>query len=134
MKQCNQRRATSAGGSACFVELLMCGMLLGGFAVGMAEAATLTWDRNGESDMKDYQVWACFIPSCVVVKSPSMLQPGTVLQPAVGVRPSYTIDIDGKEGSVAISARDQSLNESPLSVPVPFDRKAPDAPKNPALQ
>lgn len=34
-----------------------------------AEAATLIWDRNTEADMKDYQVWACFTPNCVVIKT-----------------------------------------------------------------
>lgn len=104
------------------------------FVGEMASAATLTWDRNAESDMKDYQVWACFTPSCVVIKSPSMLQPGTVLQPASGVKPSYVLDIAGKEGAAAISARDQSLNESGLSVAVPFDQKPPAVPTNPAFQ
>ena len=103
-------------------------------AAGVAEAATLTWDRNSETDMKDYQVWACFTPGCVVIKTAGMLQPGTVLQPAVGVRPSYNLDIAGKEGAVSVSARDQSLNESGLSVPVPFDQKAPAVPANPAFQ
>jgi len=99
-----------------------------------AQAATLTWDRNAESDMKDYQVWACFTPSCVVAKTPGMLQPGTVLQPATGTKPQYILDIAGKEGAAAISARDQSLNESGLSVPVPFDQKAPAIPLNPLFQ
>lgn len=100
----------------------------------MVFAATLTWDRNAEPDMKDYQVWACFTPNCIVTKSAAMLQPGNVLQPAVGTKPSYTIDLTGKEGAIAISARDQSLNESGLSVAVPFDKVAPSIPTNPALQ
>lgn len=101
---------------------------------GLAEAATLTWDRNAETDMQDYQVWACFTPSCVVVKSAATLQPGTVVQPATGVNPQYVIDLAGREGSIAVSARDQSLNESGLSVPVPFDQKAPAVPANPHFQ
>lgn len=101
--------------------------------VGLGEAATLTWDRNTESDMRDYQVWACFTPNCVVVKSPTTLQPGAVVQPAAG-NPSYVIDTAGREGSIAVSARDQSLNESGLSVPVPFDQKAPAVPANPHFQ
>lgn len=96
-------------------------------------ATTLTWDRNSETDMRDYQVWACFTPNCVVVKSPSTLQTGVVLQPATG-NPTYVIDITGREGSIAISARDQSLNESGLSVQVPFDQRAPIAPLNPRFQ
>jgi hypothetical protein len=98
-----------------------------------ALAATLTWDRNTEPDMRDYQVWACFTPSCVVVKSPSMLQTGTVLQPATG-NPTYVIDLTNREGSIAVSARDQTLNESGLSVAVPFDQRPPVNPVNPRFQ
>lgn len=102
--------------------------------VSPVSAATLTWDRNAETDMQDYQVWACFTPSCVVVKSPAMLQPGTVLQPAAGVNPQYVIDLAGREGAIAISARDRSLNESGLSVAVPFDQRPPANPANPRFQ
>jgi len=98
-----------------------------------AEASTLLWDRNTDTDMKDYQVWACFTPSCVVIKSPTTLQPGTVNQPVSGITPGYVIDLAGKEGSLAVSARDLSLNESALSVPVPFDFRGPVAPLNPRL-
>lgn len=100
---------------------------------GWTEAATLTWDRNTETDMQDYQVWACFTPSCVVVKSPTTLQPGTVVQPPTG-NPTYIIDTAGREGSVAVSARDRSLNESGLSVAVPFDQRPPANPANPRFQ
>ncbi len=104
------------------------------FGFGLsAEAADLVWDRNGESDMKDYQVWACFTPNCVVTKSATTLQ-GTVPQPAVGAIPKFTIDLTNKEGAMAVSARDQSTNESGLSVSVPFDVKAPAVPVNPRLQ
>lgn len=101
---------------------------------GTAQAAVLEWDRNSEPDMLDYQVWMCFTPSCVVVKAPAMLQPGTVAQPAAGVNPSVVIDLAGREGAVAISARDRALNESGLSVAVPFDRSAPLVPVNPRLR
>lgn len=101
---------------------------------GVAEAATLEWDRNGEPDMKDYAIYACFTPSCVLVKSPSTLQPGFVAQPVAGVKPQFVLDIVNKEGFVAISARDQSLNESGLSVAVPFDQKAPAIPLNPVFK
>lgn len=99
-----------------------------------ATASTLEWDRNGETDMKDYQVWACFTPNCIVVKSATTLQPGPVAQPVPGAVPSYSLDITSREGSVAISARDQSLNESVLSVSVPFDAKAPGAPVSPRFR
>jgi hypothetical protein len=102
--------------------------------VGLVHAATLEWDRNTETDMKDYQVWACFTANCVVIKSAATLQPGAVVQPAVGVIPSYILNITGLEGSVAISARDLSLNESALSVPVPFDAKAPGVPVAPRFR
>lgn len=117
------------------LHLLVCvGVLslLCGYA-GSAEAATLTWDRNTETDVQDYQVWACFTPSCIVTKSATTLQPGTIAQPLVGVEPSVVLDLTGKEGSVAISARDLSLNESGLSVPVNFDQLAPAVPSNPRL-
>lgn len=93
--------------------------------VNLSPAAVLEWDRNIEPDIQDYQVWACFIPGCVIVKSATTLQPGVVLQPAVGAKPSYTIDITNKEGAVSVSARDTSLNESGLSVSVPFDQRPP---------
>lgn len=108
--------------------------LLIAVAVGIAGAETLTWDRNSETDMKDYQVWACFTPNCVVIKAPGTLQPGTIPQPASGVKPQYQTDLTNKEGSIAVSARDISLNESGLSVAVPFDKKAPLPPTNPVLQ
>ncbi len=114
--------------------LLVTGLLTCLTAAGPVLAATVEWDRNGEPDMKDYQVWACFTPNCIVVKSAATLQPGMVLQPAPGVKPSYALDIAGKEGAVAVSARDLSLNESGLSVAVPFDKVAPAIPVNPTLR
>lgn len=100
---------------------------------GWASAATLTWDRNAEDDMKDYQVYACFTPGCTVAKTPAMLQ-ATIAQPAAGVKASSVIDLTGKSGTAAISARDLSLNESGLSVSVPFDKQAPSIPATPTLQ
>lgn len=103
-------------------------------SVAPAEAATLEWDRNSEVDMQDYQVWACFTANCVVTKAPAMLQPGTVPQPVVGVKPTAVLDIAGKEGAVAVSARDTSLNESGLSVSRPFDQKPPATPPQPVFR
>lgn len=102
--------------------------------VNLSPAATLEWDRNTEGDLKDYQVWACFTPSCVVIKSPSTLQATPVLQTLVGVKPSLVMDIANKEGSVAVSARDTSLNESGLSVPLGFDNVAPAVPTGPLFK
>lgn len=112
------------------VTLLVLSLVLSGTNL---PAATLDWDRNAETDMQDYQVWACFTPNCIVTKSATTLQPGTIPQPVAGVRPSYVFDIVGREGAVAVSARDASLNESGLSVPRPFDFLAPAVPLNPRL-
>ena len=112
----------------------LCVLVVGLAFAGQVNAATVTWDRNAETDMKDYQVWACFAPNCVLIKSASTLQPGTVNQTASGVKPSYTVDLTNKEGNIAVSARDLSLNESDLSVPVPFDKLAPSIPVNLTLQ
>lgn len=109
--------------------------LLGVFLViGNASAATLSWDRNSESDMKDYQVYACFTPNCVLVKSPSTLLPGTIPQTTLGSKPSAIVDLTNKQGFIGVSARDQSTNESGLSVPLPFDQVAPSIPANLTLQ
>jgi hypothetical protein len=105
-----------------------------GIVLGMAiaaNAATLTWDRNTEADMKDYAVYACFVKNCTVVQGVLSLQTGFVPQPIAGVIPTYTLNLVGKEGAVAVSARDLTGNESTLSVQVPFDDKAPSAPINP---
>ena len=112
--------------------LLFLGAIL--IVPSLAIAATLTWDRNTELDMKDYAVYACFTANCVVTKTSTMLQPGFTLQPVVGVLPTHILDIVGKEGSVAVTARDQALNESGLSVQVPFDVKAPVSPGGPRFQ
>jgi hypothetical protein len=110
------------------VKIIMI-VLLSLFLAAPAMSATLEWNRNTETDMKDYAVWACFTAGCVVTKSATTLQPGLVAQTAVGVNPTYTIDITGKEGSIAVSARDQSLNESALSsVQLPFNATPPLAP------
>jgi hypothetical protein len=108
------------------VNLIM--VLLALFLTVPAMSATLEWNRNSETDMKDYAVWACFTAGCVVTKSATTLQPGLVLQPAVGATPTYNLDIAGKDGAVAVSARDTSLNESALSVPLPFNATPPLAP------
>ena len=107
----------------------LCSMLL----MGAAHAATLTWDRNSEPDLQDYRLWACFTPGCVVVQSTAMLQPGAILQSDVGVRVSVVLDWGEREGAVAVSARDTSGNESGLSVPLPFDYRAPAVPQLPRL-
>ncbi|MCS6302365.1 MAG: hypothetical protein H8K07_01665 [Nitrospira sp.] len=109
--------------------------LLGLGLAGAAQAVTLEWDRNAEPDMRDYRIWACTTPSCVVVKSNATLK-ATVPQPPEGKVPSWIVPgvLLGKPGSIAISARDQSLNESALSVALPFDTAPPAAPANPRFK
>ena len=97
-----------------------------------ALAATLSWDRNSEPDMKDYQVRQCLIAGCTVALTDPVI--AVVLQPAIATRPSVAIDIAGKTGAFTVSARDATLNESGLSVQVPFDQQAPLTPVNPTLQ
>lgn len=113
------------------MKTLLCALALV-FPVS-ALAATLEWDRNGENDMKDYQVWACFLPNCTVLKLPGNLM-GVVSQPAVGVKPSFALDLADKEGTISVSARDLSTNESGLSVPLNFDKVAPLTPANTTLR
>lgn len=118
------------------VLLLSAVMILAmtGVAAAQAATATMDWDRNAEADMKDYQVWGCFTANCVVLKSAATQLGAPITQTAVGVRPSASIDLAGKEGTLAVSARDKTLNESGLSVSVPFDKAAPLTPTNPALR
>ena len=97
-----------------------------------ALAATLSWDTNSETDMKDYLVRQCVTVGCVVTPASPVI--ATVLHPVTAPRTSVVIDIVGKTGAFAVSARDTSLNESGLSVPVPFDQQAPSIPVNPMLQ
>ena len=100
--------------------------------VALAEAGTrVEADRNVESDMGIYNVYACFsttASSCTVTKTAAMFQT-TIAQPAVGAKPSWTYPL-GKQGSTAWTAVDLSGNESVLSVPVNFDGLAPVAPMN----
>lgn len=119
---------------ACLVVgVIIVGLCLSGMlTIPTAEAATLTWDRNAEPDMQDYQVWACETVNCVVIKSQANLK-ATVPQSATGTAPRWVLPATLLEGSIAVSARDQSLNESGLSVPVPFDQRPPAVPSNPRL-
>ena len=88
-------------------------------------AQSLTWDVNTEADMKDYGVYSCVPVGCLVVKSAAMLK-GYVIHPTV----TFILP-PGTQGSIAVTARDTALNESGLSVSIPFDLLAPKAPVNP---
>lgn len=101
--------------------------LVGVFTVSAVFAGTLSWDRNSESDMSDYRIYACFSPGCTVTRDATTLR-GTVAQTAVGVRPSFVLP-NGVSGNVAVTARDTVGNESGLSASVSFfDQTAPGAP------
>lgn len=113
------------------MKTLLCALSL--LVPSLASAATLTWDRNTETDMASYSVYACFIPGCTPALGAGMHQ-GITLQPSVGVKPTFTLDIAGKEGVVSVTAKDKSGNESGLSVPLGFDKQAPGVPANPTLQ
>lgn len=88
-------------------------------------AQSLTWNPNTETDMKDYGVYSCAPIGCAVVKSAAMFK-GYVIHPSV-IFPLPP----GTQGNIAVTARDISLNESGLSVSLPFDLMAPQVPVNP---
>lgn len=115
------------------VKNFIIGSVLSLVFASQALSATLTWDRNTEADMKDYHVYGCFTHGCAVQKIPAQLI-GTVNQTATGTLPIFVVDLVNKEGAVAVSARDLTLNESGISVSVPFDVKSPTVPGGPRFQ
>jgi hypothetical protein len=94
--------------------------------IATAQASTLTWNRNVELGVKDYQVYACTAPGCTVAKVPTMLV-GTVAQPIVGDVPKFVLDLTGKTGQVAVTARTLALVETGLSNVVSFAVSESDA-------
>jgi len=93
-----------------------------------AEAqTTFEWDRNVETDMGVYKVFACSTSaSCVPGTGPTDQIGIDISQPAVGVKPSMPIPVN-TEGRAGVIAIDLVGNRSGLSNLVPFDRKAPAA-------
>ena len=95
-----------------------------------AFALTLEWDRNTEPDMKEYRVYLCTPTPCTVV---AFNTAGVVAQPAVGVKPSFTLPTN-VSANVAVLAIDNALNRSPLSVTLTFstilDTTPPASPTN----
>ena len=100
---------------------------------GAAQAETASWVGNPEPDVAVYEIYGCDGAGCVVTPSPDMLK-GTVPHRGAGVKHTFTIDVTGKEGALAILARDAAKNASGLSVSVGFDRAAPAIPAPPTLQ
>lgn len=92
-----------------------------------AFAINLEWNRNSEADMRDYNVYVCQVAGCTVQPIASA-KVGTVVQPAVGVIPKFTLAPTFTVGAVAVTAVDTSGNESALSNTVFFDVAPPGAP------
>lgn len=97
----------------------------------LALALTASWERNSEVDMKEYGVYMCTTKGCVVQRVPEQ-QVAVVPHPATAVRPQWVLP-NNIEGTLAVTARDTSGNESELSIQVPFDSAAPKAPAVPAV-
>ena len=115
------------------MKTLLAILVLSLLLVNFSAAATLTADRNVESDWDHDNVYQCLGLGCTVVQNSAMKLAVTMPKTAVGVRPSATVDIAGKEGAFAVSASDVSGNESGLSVSLPFDKSAPLTPTGPQL-
>jgi len=88
-----------------------------------AFALTASWQPNTEPDVKEYGVYACKVKGCVVEKIPAQ-RVATVAHPSV----KWVFSTDLVEGTLAVTALDQSGNESGLSNQVPFDLQAPKIP------
>lgn len=99
----------------------------------VAHAATASWTGNRETDVEAYEIYACDVVGCVVSPVPAMLK-GTVVHVGPGAPHAFEIDLSGKEGRLAILARDTAQNKSGLSVSIPFDKAPPSVPATPTLQ
>lgn len=93
------------------------------FVSTSAFALTASWQPNTEPDLKEYGVYACKVKGCVVEKIPAQ-RVATVTHPTV----KWIFPADLIEGTLAVTALDQSGNESGLSNQVPFDLQAPKTP------
>lgn len=108
--------------------LLWCAVIIAGLCAGSSWAATeLAWDRNTETDMKEYRIYACLTKGCTAVKGATPT--ATVPQVAVGTVPTWTLPVNS-EGAAIVTAVDLDSNESAGSNMVPFDTKAPASPSN----
>lgn len=114
--------------------ILFCGLV--GAAGGLlgaipSHALTLEWDRNTESDMKEYHLKGCDTGATCTIDPTVTI--GVVPQTLPGAIPFVVLPI-GKEGRRALTAVDLSGNESGLSVSVPFDAAPPSIPVNPRVR
>jgi hypothetical protein len=95
------------------------------FLTSPAFALTATWKNNTESDMKEYAVYMCKVKGCTVVREAA--QQVAIVPFNAAVVPTWVLP-NVIEGTLAVTARDTSGNESELSNQVPFDSQAPKAP------
>ena len=100
---------------------------------GTALAETASWTGNPEPDVEAYTIYVCEGAGCVVQRTPAMRR-GTAPHVGAGVTHSYAVDLTGKEGALAVTAKDFSQNESGLSLSVSFDKASPSIPARPTLQ
>lgn len=95
-------------------------------AVTPAFALTASWNPNAETDMKEYGVYMCKVKGCAVQRIPEQ-QVAVVPHVNGTARPTWVLP-NQLEGTLAVTARDTSGNESELSNQVPFDSLAPKVP------
>lgn len=96
-----------------------------------AFALTATWKNNTESDMKEYVVYLCKVKGCTVIQEAAQQVAVVPFNPSV--TPSWPIPT-GIDGTLAVSAKDTSGNESGLSNQVPFDQSKPSIPSGLAVK
>lgn len=123
----NRSERRNGRGVGAIIAVGMCLLSL----VSQADAKTLLWDRNTESDMKEYRVYLCLTAGCTAIKGPTPT--ATVTQPAAGVIPSWILPVNSI-GAAVVTAVDVDGNESGASNMVPFETMAPAAPSNARTQ
>lgn len=92
---------------------------------------TLSWDRNTETNMKEYHVYSCPGPEAtpctpVISATPEAI----VAHPTTGTGRINYLPGSGKEAWYGVTAVDTASNESVLSQVLFFDSKPPAAPAN----
>ena len=96
-----------------------------------AFALTATWKNNVEPDMKEYVVYMCKVKGCTVVREAA--QQVAIVPFNAAVVPSWVLPTQ-IEGTLAVTAKDTSGNESDLSNQVPFDQSKPSTPSGLAVK
>jgi hypothetical protein len=88
-----------------------------GIGEGDAGAATLIWDRNKDQNVMGYNVYVCYEKDCIINEK---MQPRFVNQPTAG-DPQCDVSIEGKAGSIGVSAWNYQNMKSPLTI-IRFDK------------